>query len=493
MNALRKLSDDSGQTLVITAFCMIVILGFIGLAIDVGHFRYVRSNLQTAADAAAIAGAIEVRVCGGTQNCEAMQTAAQQAMAENGYTATITSTCPTSTTTGLVLMVNNPVSSCVVSNDPNATKLNYVEAIVSDRVPTYFARLFGIKTVQVMTRSEAARGLGGPCIYALDPQASGSINVLVGLGVHSNCGIVDESDSSTAVTCTLGIAISAPKIDVHGHTASGLLDGALCGSDPPAHTGVPLPNPTDPLAYLPSPTPGTVCGSSISSPYTGSSAPINIILGGTYVFNSGVYCGAITVVAGIASNLTFYPGTYIGGINIAAGVLTNITFKPGTYILEQGSGLLGAPSGGLNITISALSSITGQGVTFYNAGNISNPGSSIGSISITAPATLGLSNFILSAPTSGEYTGILFFQGRSVTSTGTVTASLLQGSRLDGALYLPDAQLSYAVGAVSNNYNILVAKTINFGAAEILTNIGDNYATLSSGSPLNGDDVTLVQ
>jgi hypothetical protein len=289
---------------------------------------------------------------------------------------------------------------------------------------------------------------------------------------------------------------------VVGHTGAGLLDGLLCNVTPPAKTGQPLPQPTDPLAYLQSPNvpvpTASACGSGVGGilgggTWSGSKSPITVIALGTYTFNSGTYCGAITQVLGLGTTLYFYPGTYIGGINLTAGALTTVIFEPGLYILEQGTGTLGLPSGGLNITVAALSSNTGEGVTFYNTGNVSSPSSSIGSISITAPATAGLGRFNLSATASGEYGGILFFQGHGVTATGTVLASLIQGSSMNGAFYLPDAQFSYAVGALANNYNIIVAKTINFGAAEVLTSIGNNYATLQSGSPLNGNSVNLVQ
>src|ERR1700761_4085070 len=127
MSILRKLSDENGQTVVVAALCMVVIIAFLGLAIDVGHFRYEKRRLQNAADAAALAAAMEVRICGGVANCSAMPTAAQNALTENGYTqTTITSNCSSAASSGLTLMISNPPS-CAAS-DPNQTKLNYVEA-----------------------------------------------------------------------------------------------------------------------------------------------------------------------------------------------------------------------------------------------------------------------------------------------------------------------------------------------------------------------------
>ena len=81
----RGLREDGGQAAILAAVGMIAILAFLGLAIDVGHLRYVKRQLQIAADAAAVAGALEIQSCGGTKNCSAMQVAAQDALTENGF------------------------------------------------------------------------------------------------------------------------------------------------------------------------------------------------------------------------------------------------------------------------------------------------------------------------------------------------------------------------------------------------------------------------
>lgn len=50
----------SGQTLVLVALLMVVLLGFVALAIDVGNIYSVRRHMQNAADAGALAGAREI-------------------------------------------------------------------------------------------------------------------------------------------------------------------------------------------------------------------------------------------------------------------------------------------------------------------------------------------------------------------------------------------------------------------------------------------------
>ena len=462
MKVLRPISDERGSILAMTGICMLFFLAILGFGIDFGHFLFVKRSLQNAADAAALAAALETRTCAGTADCAAMKGAAQNALTENGFSAATTLVnCSGTAGSGLTLTVNDPP--CALTGDPNSGKTNYAEAALSEQVPTYFASLVGMKTVTISARAEAARGIGGPCIYALNPSGP-AITILAGVLVKSRCGVVDESASTDALTCVIGAFLYAPRISVSGGT-----DGLLCLAASTPQTYVPAPNPRDPLAYLPAPSnANAACGTSTSSPYYGSSSAVNIVLGGNVTFNPGVYCG---------------------GISITAAVASNITFNPGTYILRDGSGLLGITSGGLNLTLNELMSINGNGVMFYNEG-------SQGSLSVAEPVSgssfLSLSNISLSAPTSGTYSGILFFQAHGVTNTAVFVGNLINHSKLEGAIYVPDGDVSYGVNAASSAYNILVAKDIHLNV-NVLSSFGNDYSGLAGGSPLEGNNVALVQ
>lgn len=453
-------SNESGQTLVLTALCAFILISLLGLAIDVGQLRYAKRKLQVAADASALAAGLELRVCGNIANCPAMQIAAQQALQENGYTgSTVTTNCSTSNAS-LTLMVATPTCS-LGAKDPNTGKKGYVEVQLTQKHPTYFARLIGLSSITLSARAEATRKPGAPCIYALDPSGPGAISIIAGLIIYSACGIVDESTSPLAFSCLIGAFIYAPSIAITGGAG-----GLLCGVSHRVRTGVPPPTPKDPLAYLPRPTPGA-CGTRSGNQFYGSNQQVNILLAGQYVFHPGVYCG---------------------GITMTATLLADITFEPGLYILKEGPIIAGVPGitvGGLALTISLLSSIQGSGVTFYNAGTV-------GGFSILAPSLLNLSNVSFTAPTNGTFSGILFYQDPSNTSPGVFTLGLLQGSKFEGAIYLPNAAVSYGVNAISADYNILVAKDINFTVA-IASVFGNNYSSLDAGSPLDGDAAVLIQ
>ena len=54
---MKRLKDENGQALIITALCMTCLFGFAALATDVGLMLRENRLLQIAADSAAIAGA----------------------------------------------------------------------------------------------------------------------------------------------------------------------------------------------------------------------------------------------------------------------------------------------------------------------------------------------------------------------------------------------------------------------------------------------------
>ncbi len=78
------MKDENGQALVPAAIMFVVVLGFVGFAVDVGQMRLTERQMQIAADSAAMAASIEISNCAGVSNCSAMQSAVKSALAENG-------------------------------------------------------------------------------------------------------------------------------------------------------------------------------------------------------------------------------------------------------------------------------------------------------------------------------------------------------------------------------------------------------------------------
>src|SRR3954452_21991698 len=79
--AICRWRDESGQAIVLSAVWMIVLLGMAGLVIDVGSWYRAQRNLQSDADAAALAGAQEL-----PDDTGAAGVMAKSFAQKNGYT-----------------------------------------------------------------------------------------------------------------------------------------------------------------------------------------------------------------------------------------------------------------------------------------------------------------------------------------------------------------------------------------------------------------------
>lgn len=111
---------------------------------------------------------------------------------------------------------------------------------------------------------------------------------------------------------------------------------------------------------------------------------------------------------------TLNPGYYSGGMSLSGTVVLN----PGTYYVSGG-----------NFSVNANANVSGSGVTIYLAAG--------SQVSMNGNATVKMS-----APTSGTYSGVLFFGDRSATG-GSNTFNGDATSSLTGDIYFPTQQVSY--------------------------------------------------
>ena len=445
----RFLADESGQTLVLAALCLSVFLGALALSVDAGVLRYQRRLLQNAADAAALAGALELRAYGATANCSALQTAAQDALTENGFTgSTLLTNCAARNGTSFQITVNN--GPCALAGDPNSGNTSYVEVVVSRPVATVFAKVFGVSSVPMLARAEAFQPVN-TCVYALDPSGSNAAVLDSQTSVTASCGFMVESTSNSAVQCT-SASLTATTVAIVGSGSE-----SSCAANATINVGVSLPSPADPLSSLTKPT-VPACGTTTKGTVLhGSSAALSI-----------------------TGPVTLYPDrAFCGGITISRGA--TVTLEPGTYVLGSSNS-----AGGLSIDVGAT--VTGTGVTFYNYGTS-------GAIAFTY-SSFTSGGVDLVAPTSGTYGGILFFQDPRNTSEATLLGASNWNTVLQGAYYFPTAKVLDTYSGTAA-YNILVADDIEFGYASGpavgASSFASDYSSLANGSPLPGSGSVLVQ
>jgi hypothetical protein len=354
---LKLNGSEKGQVLVFATLLLPILIVFIGLAIDGGNLWELKRRMQTAADSAALAGAIAKR---GGGDLTAITNAARADAATNRFqhgTASINVT------------VNTPPVS-----GPYATGGGYVEAIVSQVAQIHFVHLLSFLTGgSYGNATVAARAVAGleaqDCIYALNPSASSSFVLLGSPNLNApDCGVYVASSSSDAMHLEGEATLNMASIDIVGEFTC---QGQSCNNiNPTPNTDAD--ERTDPLASLPVPTP---VGSCLPSPPTGG-----------------------------GGSVTLYPGRYCNGIRLEG--ISSATFMPGQYYIEDND----ADGTGFKITgMTGARLVTGTGVFFYIAA---------GALFIDSGNNIDLR---ASTNTSDPYKGILFFQKRDNTAQMTFT------------------------------------------------------------------------
>jgi len=145
-----------GAVSVLVALSMVVLLGFAALGVDYGYLTYSQRRLQSATDAAALAGAVDLW----TQSWDTASSDAQAFSAGRNNTLPAGVVAANAVVTGLKLAsVTLPYAQAVSGN-------NGIQVTQQATVPLYFARVFG-KTQQTISATSTAGAGGGaePALY----------------------------------------------------------------------------------------------------------------------------------------------------------------------------------------------------------------------------------------------------------------------------------------------------------------------------------------
>lgn len=333
---LRRLhSDRKGAMAIVLAMVLPALAGFMSLGVETGLWFAQRRQLQTVADAAALAGAYEVK----NGRTTYIASSATADAARNSFTASGTST----------LTVNHPPSSGTYSGNSQA-----VEVVVSAEPTLLFSKLF-LSDLKVTARAvaKATTSTGEACVLALNTAAAdtayftGSADITL-----KNCGVAANSDSNQALAVSGSATLTADFIETVGnYTVSG--SGKLTVNQ--ALTGVSAI--TDPF-------------SSLTVPSHSSCTYNNVTAKNTTTLSPGTYCGGLTVNAN--ANVTLNPGTYvIDGSSFSINGQATVTGSGVTIILTDRNGSYSQLqiNGGATVNISAPTSGTYKGVAFMGDPN----------------------------------------------------------------------------------------------------------------------------
>ena len=414
--------NESGQTLIMFALGLAVLLGMAALTIDVGLAYVARRDMQNAADAAALAGA-DVLLEG--QSTVLAADAARDLALQNGYdnaAADVTVTISIPPTSG-----------------PHSGDSDFVEVLIEHPIDAIMAGALGKTSFDISARAVAGINTV-PKPYSIitlsetacqSMQFNGQVNLTIvdaGTLTNSECTVDAFSTNGT-------INVDTVANDVVGGWL--ITGGSGDVSLPPTKAG----HFDDPLKEVPVPEPTSTPDRDCPT-YHGQSDD-------TVTLQPGVY--NCTIDPPGQWGLQFEPGDYYstGGIVINGG--GNVTFGQGLYFL-QGEGL----------KITGNGVVTGDGVTFYI---------DEGQVTLT-----GTSDTQLTAPDSGTYAGIIIFQNRDNNLTVEMSGDAIADGW--GAVYAAGAQINLAGNAGSTLHQFISDTFLMHGNSTITIDYFDGFETI---------------
>ena len=293
------LRDEKGSVIILATIMIVVLMGFVGLALDSGSMYSHKRSLQTAADAGALQGAYEVH----RGHTSLVNSAALAGTAENGY--------QDGTDDVTVEVYHPPVTGYYVGN------VAAVEVVVRQPSPITFMQLLGFTESTIPARAVAyAGGNSDACIHILEQDDEDAFDYQSSAVLNApDCSLIVDSDD-----CWGGHLTSNSYVNVAYGSFRQVGDPPSCSgyveessSDLDADTGN-HPVAIDPLCpdpdngiCLPKPTPGACNGSNTDMEWDQPDVWLN----------PGTYCGKFTLKNDTHAHLA--PGTYIikgGPMNI---------------------------------------------------------------------------------------------------------------------------------------------------------------------------------
>ncbi len=393
-----------GVVLIWVVLILLVLVTLGGLAADVAYLLLSGQKLQSAADAAALAGAGAVKV-------DTLNVARQRA--HDTAAANVAAGSPVLLDVNAANIPDGEIVAGYFSRrtgmftpgtvGANAMMVNARRpGILMGDIPLVFGPLMN-RSSGKLARAAIAMSIGGTGagIIALDPHAPDAFYM------HGNCvlnlpngAIQVNSDNLTPLGTSGTPTVNVPDINVVSETGS-LGSNTTFGGN--LNLGSPLV--ADPLKHLQDnpPPPGTL----------------------------------LSIPEG--KDVTLGPGYYPGGIKLSTG---SIHLLPGVYVLS---------GNGLEVTGGTL---TGEGVMIYVTGT-----------GKTEIKFTGNGEINLSPMTSGPYAGVTLFQ--DVNLHQDVTLNGTDQLHVHGTLYFPGA-MAYVNGTGDGFGDQLIANTIQVGGTGVI-------------------------
>ncbi len=401
---LRALArDQRGVISILFALLLPLMLGFIGLGVEVGYWFQKHRDLQAAADAAAVSGAYE--------NAEGRSTGvgtiATREAENNNWNST----------DGTIAIRSLPYNATYPASGAYTADTDAVEVELTYNLARLFSSWFmsGDMIINARAVGDVVAGASEACVLALgsgNPSGALSVSGASSSVTMSGCTMATNSTDPNAVKNLTG-TMSADCVysagGVQGTPTTNECSGSKTGQPPV----------TDPYA-------GTVTEPA-DTDFSGCSSYSLTGAGNTDNISAGVYCNI--------------------SVNATNGTLD---LDPGVYYLDQGDFSVSST----NTTINGTGGVT---IIFGD----STGANGCGRVNITASGSVNLT-----APTTGNFAGIVFYRGPSCNTGSGMTLTGGSSSNIIGAVYAPSADLSMSGGtAISGTCLQLIADTVSFSGS----------------------------
>jgi hypothetical protein len=204
LRPFHRLVPEGGQALIIVVFAMVPMLLIAGLAIDLGFAYKQHRALQASADAAALAGAQELPSATTSQSV-----------------AKVYGTKGKNTLVGSATVAENVTTKCLTSI-PGCNPVNAITVEETASVPTFFARVVGIKSIGLKAKATACSPCGTKPVdivlvldrtYSMCQDSNGNNNNCSEL-TQAKTGIKTFLSYFDASTAKIGLAVFPPAPSV---------------------------------------------------------------------------------------------------------------------------------------------------------------------------------------------------------------------------------------------------------------------------------------
>ena len=410
----RLWKDKRGNSLVIAAAFLPVLMGSAGLATDTIQWALWKRQLQRAADSAAIAGVYDrVQHDGATGQ---VGTAVNKDLTLNQQT-------------GLALLAGYPKVT-FPGDDANGNNQVKVELAVKKRLAFSGMFMNAVPEIEATATAAAVTSEMEICMLGLEKRASKSGIIIAGSsGLSSDCSLFSNSQSTNQ------------SIDKNGNPFVGAPSmgavGAIQKSDSwDVDSYHPYsPEVDDPYESInPSPSDMKCAGKSQGNKWVSAALDEN------------------TDVAAAVDESGNKANCY-SSLSVGSG--KTLTLPPGTYYINGGDAFI---QGDL--------SCTGCTIVLTNKDNSTS--ATIGNFKVNASAKINMS-----APTTGKYAGIAIFQDRRAKDSASANNQINGNSSsvINGSIYFPNQEVIYnGTGNTAAVCTMLIAKRLIFSGNSGTTN-----------------------